>query len=156
GDYHFQVMASNSDGVWNAQGSSLAVKVLPHAWETWWFRAAFVIFSLAAAALIARHLSTRALHENLRQLAQQHAIEADRTRIAKDIHDDLGAGLTQISLLSELLRDDHPPEARAHAEQIGETAAELTRAMDEIVWAVNPREDTLESLWDYITHYAQE
>lgn len=156
GDYRFEVMARNSDGVWSAREASLPLKVLPHFWETVGFRSLLALFSLAGAAAIARHLSTRTLRRNLARLERQHAVERDRTRIAKDIHDDLGAGLTQISLLSELLRDDNPQEAKAHAEQIGETAVELTRAMDEIVWAVNPREDTLDSLWDYITHFAQE
>jgi len=156
GDYRFEVIARNSDGVWSAGESALPLKVLPHFWETVGFKSLLLLFSLAGAALVARHLSTRALRRNLARLEQQHAVERDRTRIAKDIHDDLGAGLTQISLLSELLRDDNPQEAKAHAEQIGETAVELTRAMDEIVWAVNPREDTLDSLWDYIIHFAQE
>jgi signal transduction histidine kinase len=156
GDYSFQVTARNSDGVWNAQGTSLSIKVLPHVWETLWFRVALAAFSLALAAGAARHLSTRALRHNMASLERQRAVEADRTRIARDIHDDLGAGLTQISLLSELLRDDHPQEAKARVKQIGETVSELTRAMDEIVWAVNPSDDTLESLWGYITHFAQE
>lgn len=156
GDYRFQVIARNSDGVWSAQGASVSLKVLPHFWETWWFRALLIASSLAVAAAVARHLSTRALHRNLARLEQQRAIEHDRTRIAQDIHDDLGAGLTQISLLSELLRGDPPQEAQLHVEQIAETAAELTRAMDEIVWAVNPTDDTLDSLWSYLTHFAQE
>jgi signal transduction histidine kinase/ligand-binding sensor domain-containing protein len=156
GEYRFEVMARNSDGIWNDQGSQLLLSVRPHLWETWWFRTLALLTALALAAMAARHLTTQALRRNMARLEQQRAIEADRTRIAKDIHDDLGAGLTQISLLSELLRTDQPKEAKAHVEQIGETAAELTRAMDEIVWAVNPSEDTLESLWDYIIHFAQE
>jgi signal transduction histidine kinase/ligand-binding sensor domain-containing protein len=156
GDYRFQVMARNSDGIWNDLGSQVLLSVRPHLWETWWFRTLALLTALGLAAMAARHLTTQALHRNMARLEQQRAIEADRTRIAKDIHDDLGAGLTQISLLSELLRTDQPKEAKAHVEQIGETAAELTRAMDEIVWAVNPSEDTLESLWDYIIHFAQE
>jgi signal transduction histidine kinase len=156
GNYRFEVMARNSDGVWSAPGTAVAVTVLPRAWETWWFRTALAGLALMIAAGIARQIATRDMRRNLARVEQQRAIERDRARIAKDIHDDLGAGLTQISLLSELLRDDSPHEAKVHVDQIGETAAELTRAMDEIVWAVNPSEDTLESLWDYLSHFAHE
>lgn len=156
GRYRFHVVAGNSDGVWNEEGAVVAVTMLPHYWETWWFKTLLAVTSLAVAAGAARHLATRKLRENMARLERQRAIERDRARIAKDIHDDLGAGLTQISLLSALLRSDSPQEARGHVEQIGETAADLTKAMDEIVWAVNPREDTLEGLWSYLGHFAQE
>ena len=156
GRYRFEVMARNSDGVWSERQAEVVLEVLPHVWETWWFRTLLVAAALALAAGGARHLATRALHGRLERIERQRAVEHDRARIAKDIHDDLGAGLTQISLLSELLRTDGPQEAAAHAGQIGETAAELTRAMDEIVWAVNPTADTLDSLWSYLTHFAQE
>jgi signal transduction histidine kinase len=156
GRYRFEVMARNSDGVWSERQAAIDLAVLPHAWETWWFRALAVAAALGLAAWVARHLATRALRARLQRIERQRAVEHDRARIAKDIHDDLGAGLTQISLLSELLRSDRPQEVLAHADQIGETAAELTRAMDEIVWAVNPTEDTLDGLWSYLTHHAQE
>jgi ligand-binding sensor domain-containing protein/signal transduction histidine kinase len=156
GRYRFEVTARNSDGVWSEHEAAVALVVLPHVWETWWFSTLLVAAALGLAAGVARHQATRALRERLERIERQRAVEHDRARIAKDIHDDLGAGLTQISLLSELLRSDRPQEAQAHAEQIGETAADLTRAMDEIVWAVNPTADTLESLWSYLTHFAQE
>ena len=156
GRYRFEVTARNSDGVWSEREAAVTLVVLPHVWETWWFRTLLVAAAVGLAAGVARRLATRALHARLERIERQRAVEQDRARIAKDIHDDLGAGLTQISLLSELLRTDRPQEAQAHAEQIGETAADLTRAMDEIVWAVNPTADTLDSLWSYLTHFAQE
>jgi signal transduction histidine kinase len=88
-------------------------------------------------------------------LRQQHAIERDRARIAKDIHDDVGAGLTQITLLTELARRD-PEQTGANLERISDSARTLTKAMDEIVWAVDPQHDTLEGLMDYISAYAED
>jgi signal transduction histidine kinase len=88
-------------------------------------------------------------------LEQQHAIERDRARIAKDIHDDIGAGLTQITLLSELARRE-PEQAVAHLDRISGSARQLTRAMDEIVWAVDPQHDTFNGLMDYISAYAED
>jgi signal transduction histidine kinase len=92
------------------------------------------------------------------RLEQQHAIEKERSRIAKDIHDDVGASLTQITLLSELAKSDleKPEQAEEHIRQISSTAREVTRCMDEIVWAVNPQNDTLEDLISYTTKSAHD
>ena len=155
-DYRFRVIACNSDGVWNEQGARLTLRVLPHFWEIWWIRGLAALIALGLTALSARQLASRRLRRDMARLERQRAIEHDRTRIAKDIHDDLGAGLTQITLLSELVRSDRPQEAETHLEQISDRACELTRAMDEIVWAVDPANDTLESLWGYLSHFTQE
>jgi signal transduction histidine kinase/ligand-binding sensor domain-containing protein len=156
GTYRFSVLASNSEGIWNEAGAGLTLKVLPHVWETWWFLSALALVATGAVAAAARHLATRRLKGALERLERQRAVERDRARIAKDIHDDLGAGLTQITLLSELARSDSPQETDQHLAQISETARELTRGMDEIVWAVNPRNDTLDSLTTYVCRFAQE
>jgi signal transduction histidine kinase len=92
----------------------------------------------------------------LERIDRERALERERSRIAQDIHDDLGASLTRIGMLSESATEDLGNPQRA-AESLGKiyfTARELTRAMDEIVWAVNPRHDTLESLSNYITRFA--
>jgi signal transduction histidine kinase len=91
-------------------------------------------------------------------LRQQEALERERARIARDLHDQLGANLTQISLLGELAEADKdlPGEIEDHARQISGTARETTHALDEIVWAANPSNDTLEGLVNYVCKYAQE
>ncbi|HEY6227417.1 MAG TPA: two-component regulator propeller domain-containing protein [Verrucomicrobiae bacterium] len=158
GDYKFHVIASNNDGVWNNTGSILAVQVIPAFWQTWWFLAACVLMVGGLIAGSIRYIEVRKLQQRMQLLEQQHAVERERARIAKDIHDDLGASLTQITLLSELARTDlqRPTEAESHIRQISGTARELTRAMDEIVWAVNPQNDTLEDLLTYTVKFAQE
>ena len=92
----------------------------------------------------------------LRQLEQEAALYKERTRIAKDIHDDLGASLTEISLLGELAQHDFSTAgtARGHVEKIAVMARDGIKALDEIVWAVNPRNDTLAHLIDYVGQFA--
>src|SRR5207249_4097802 len=80
----------------------------------------------------------------------------DRARIAQDIHDDLGAGLTQIMLLSELARREPSHEVQNQLGQISDMARGLTRAMDEIVWAVDPQHDTLSGFMDYASAFTEE
>jgi len=103
-------------------------------------------------------ISTQKLQRQLEGLRQREALEKERARIARDIHDQVGASLTQVSLLGELVETDkdHPDEVAAHALQISQTARETTRALDEIVWTVNPSNDTLEGLVNYICKHAQE
>lgn len=158
GPYTFHVIACNNDGIWNEDGASLALVILPHFWQTWWFRAAT---AAAGAGLIAGAVlaaTRRRMRLKLERFERQRAIERERERIAKDIHDDLGASLTRISMLSQSARRDldNPEEAAANLDRIYGTARELTRAMDEIVWAVNPKHDTLESLASYLGRFAQE
>ncbi|MGA9779307.1 MAG: two-component regulator propeller domain-containing protein [Verrucomicrobiia bacterium] len=158
GDYRFQAEACNEDGVWNKTGSVLAVKVQPQFWQTGWFRAVVVLGFLGIVAAVVRYLSTQKLQRQLQALKQQEALEKERARIARDLHDQLGANLTQVALLGEMAEaDKHSPEEIAsHAQQISQTARETTHSLDEIVWAVNPSNDTLDGLVSYACKYAQE
>ncbi|MGI8966389.1 MAG: sensor histidine kinase, partial [Limisphaerales bacterium] len=91
-------------------------------------------------------------------LEQQHAIEKERTRIAQDMHDQLGANLTEIGLLTELTKrtSSRPHEINSHLGKISERAREVSQTLDEIIWAVNPKNDSLPRLAAYIVHYAEE
>ncbi|HWX20250.1 MAG TPA: two-component regulator propeller domain-containing protein [Candidatus Binatia bacterium] len=155
-DYRFRVLACNSDGQWNQQGSVVAFTVLPHFYETWWFLGMAGIGLVGGVAASVRTVTTRKYRQELARLEQQHAIERDRARIAKDIHDDLGAGLTQITLLSELAKREPADLAGTHLDRISDSARKMTRAMDEIVWAVDPQHDTLNGLMDYISAYTED
>jgi len=157
GDYTFRVMACNNDEVWNEEGASLSFTVLPQVWQTWWSKAALLAGGGGAVAAGALGVARRRVRRRLEQLERQRALERERARIARDIHDDLGASLTRISLLSQSARAelDDWQAAAADVDQIYTTARELTRAMDEIVWAVNPQHDTLDSLVAYLGRFAQ-
>jgi len=157
GDYKFRVMACNNDGVWNEAEVSLRFMVLPHLWQTWWFRALCSMSGAAAVATIVMFTMRRRLERKLERLEQQRALERERARIAKDIHDDLGASLTRISMLSQSARSELDHSAAASdLDRIYDTSRELTRAMDEIVWAVNPQHDTLDSLATYLGKFGQD
>ncbi|HEY5912971.1 MAG TPA: two-component regulator propeller domain-containing protein [Verrucomicrobiae bacterium] len=167
GAYTFRVIACNNDGVWNPQGAALAFILAPFFWQTWWFQSAALAAGagLVGAAVLAG--TRRRVRRKLDQLEKQRSLERERARIARDIHDDLGASLTRISLLSQSIRGDleNPSETPSappapallpQVDQIYSTARELTRALDEIVWAVNPRHDTLDSLVTYLGRFTQQ
>jgi signal transduction histidine kinase len=158
GNYSFQVIACNNDGVWNETGASLPFNVEPFFWQTLWFHVLAWAMVVAASGGLVWFDTRRRMRRKLERLEWQRGIEHERARIAHDIHDDLGAHLTRISMLSESACGelDNPERAASGLNQISNTARELTRAMDEIVWAVNPRHDTLEGLTSYLEKFAQD
>ncbi|HTV40322.1 MAG TPA: two-component regulator propeller domain-containing protein [Candidatus Sulfotelmatobacter sp.] len=156
GRYRFDVRACNSDGEWSPHMASVSFEVTPFYWQTWWFRSAAVFaFTLSVIAIV-RYVSFRRLRRQLATLEQQAALQRERTRIAKDIHDDLGANLTQIAFLGELAHQDRgePDKTADRVEKISATARQAIKSLDEIVWAVNPRNDTLAHLMDYAGQFA--
>jgi ligand-binding sensor domain-containing protein/anti-sigma regulatory factor (Ser/Thr protein kinase) len=158
GNYIFHVIACNNDGVWNETGESLPFTLLPHFWQTLWFRVLAGLLIVAAASGTVWFDTRRRMRRRLEKLEQQQAVERERARIAKDIHDDLGASLTRITMLTQSVRGEAqiPEYVSANLERIHGTVRELTRSMDEIVWAVNPRHDTLDSLASYLSRFAHD
>jgi ligand-binding sensor domain-containing protein/signal transduction histidine kinase len=158
GQYHFKLTACNEDDVWNPAFATLAVIVLPPFWWTWWFLTLAAVTLLGMVVGSVHYVSTQRLQRQVAALRQKEALEKERARIARDIHDQVGASLTQLSLLGELIEGDKndPVEVEGHARQIEQTALETTRALDEIVWTVNPSNDTLDGLVTYVCKYAQD
>ncbi|HSY18319.1 MAG TPA: two-component regulator propeller domain-containing protein, partial [Candidatus Acidoferrales bacterium] len=151
GDYRFHVTACNSDGTWNPNGASLRLKVLPYFYETLPFQILAGLAVLVVLAGAIRHIMLRRLRSKMQQLERQHAVERERTRIARDIHDDLGASLNLIAVLGDLAKKEKTDE---RIERMSVTARQAVKSLDEIVWAVNPRNDTLAHLIDYAGQFA--
>ncbi len=158
GKYRFHVSACNADGVWNELGATLSLRVLPPFWQTWWFTALGGLAVIGGGGSTVRYWSVRRLRDKLAALEQQHALEKERARIARDIHDELGANLTRITLLTELgqKHQARPEEVAADLTKISATAREAVRAMDAIVWAVNPRNDSLDHFANYVSLFAED
>ena len=114
--------------------------------------------STANRSLEAEMVERKRTENELVQTRLQHLVEQERTRIARDIHDELGSNLSQIRLLSEmaLSQKDSPLETSVSAGKISAKALEATSVLDEIVWAVDPQNDTLESLLNYLFNFASD
>lgn len=158
GNYRFRVIACNNDGVWNTEGATVAFTVLPFFWETWWFIGSCAIVVLVGVAVLVRYITRRRMQKRMELLERQHTLERERARIAQDIHDDIGTSLIRIAMFSQPERNelDQPQQTAAVLSRIYSTAREMTRALDEIVWAIDPRHDTLDSLVGYMGRLAQE
>jgi signal transduction histidine kinase len=114
--------------------------------------------SIAAVAGIVRMISHRRLRLRLARLEQQQSLERERMRIARDMHDEMGSKLTKISFLSEHIQlgAEPPGPLAGKIQSIAQASRELLQTMDEIVWVVNPHNDTLENLVTYLSHYTVE
>ena len=159
GKYHFHVVACNDSGVWSASAAEVGITVLPFIWQTWWFRAGIIVGSALILIAVVRFVSFRRLQRQLRLAEQQAAIERERMRIARDIHDDLGNRLTTVSILSGLVLRNSGGNGNGDNErlqQIVTTAQQATSAMDEIVWMITPQNDVLPNLIDYIGEFTVE
>ena len=158
GDYVFRVAACNEDGIWNETGAAFGVSVQPPFWRQPGFVTVGILIFVGALVGLIYLISTAKLKRQLRVARQKELLEKERARIARDLHDQLGANLTQVALLGELAEADKelPGEIEQHARQICATARDTTRSLDEIVWALNSSNDTLESLANYACKYAQD
>jgi len=141
-----------------AIATSFSDFVVPHFWQRLWFVAFTALFFMGAAGAAVRFVERRKFQFQLQRAEQERALERERSRIARDLHDDLGSLLTRISLLSGLLQadKDNPAQVETHATKISQSANQTVRALEEIVWAVRPGSDSLQSLIEYIAHFAKE
>lgn len=147
GRYRFQVIACNNDGVWNPTGAAMAFVFEPHAWQTWWFKLAIVLAIILVLVALYRY-----------RVARLREIENLRVQIAADLHDDVGSRLTKVAMVTEWLDRETPfaDRNKSHIKSISRTTREIIQAMDEIVWTINPKNDTLDNLANYIFQYAQD
>lgn len=156
GEYEFRVTAGNSTGNWNETGARVALTVEQPFWKTWWFSSLVVLVFGASSVFLVRLVLVRRLRQKVKRLERENALQKERARIAQDIHDDIGAHMTRISLLTDLTERhlDQPALAGKHVTQIARISRSAIKALDEIVWAANPRNDTVSDLLDYAGQYA--
>jgi signal transduction histidine kinase len=133
-------------------------EVIPPWWKTWWFRSIMGILMIVILILASRFYYSRKLEKQMAILERQQAIEKERTRIATDMHDDLGAGLSRIKFLSETIgiKKQQQEPIEEDVNKIKEYSHEMIDKMGEIVWALNEKNDTLSDLLSYTRAYAVE
>jgi ligand-binding sensor domain-containing protein/two-component sensor histidine kinase len=149
GSYRFLVRAINADGVVSSEPASIAFTIVPPLWQRWWFIGLVVLLLVALTHLIYRY-HTRRLIE----------LERVRTRIATDLHDDIGASLSKIAILSDVagqeLSTARESPVAAPLAQIADTSRDCVDAMSDIVWAVNPQRDHLSDLTYRMRRFAED
>ncbi len=156
GNYVFRILACNSDGVWSEPGAALAVTVQPFFWQTDWFLAVVGLASVGLLAGTINGLARRRYRRRLAQAETRNAIERERLRISQDMHDDIGGILTRVSMLSDAGQSQPAATAPQQFERIGSQVRAAVAALDEIVWATNPKDDNLPRFAEYVGRFADE
>ncbi len=155
GDYTFKVTACNSHGAWNEQGKQLRFHLAAHFYETWIFYIACGAFVLSAGPAVHYRRIQRLRH--VQRLEQERALQGERGRIAKDLHDDLGANLTGLALQLDLAAKtgDAADALRQQLARLAKNTRGLVDNMREVVWAMNPEHDNFESLASFLGQYTE-
>jgi signal transduction histidine kinase/ligand-binding sensor domain-containing protein len=158
GSYTFEVAASHRLKQWSPSPARFVFTVRPAWWETWWFRIAVLAVITGAVVVAVRYWSHRRLRRKMAALEEERRVERERSRIARDLHDGIGSGLTQLGWLAGELTDDaaQAPELLDKSESLRSGIRELARDLDAAVWAVSPRHDTLASMVAYLCEFASE
>ncbi|MNJ86062.1 Sensor histidine kinase LiaS [compost metagenome] len=123
-------------------------------YRSWWFRIVVIVLSAGIIFFVTRMYFLTKIEKQRAILERQRAVQNERDRIAYDMHDDLGSGLTKISYLSkEAVRKE---ENRSELDRINQTSLELVKNMSELIWAMKVENDSLADLMSYLRHYAME
>jgi signal transduction histidine kinase/ligand-binding sensor domain-containing protein len=155
GSYTLRVIAE-AGGVWNLEGAAFVFEVEAFFWQTVWFYLALALLLAAVVFLIARWMLWHRYQLQMAMLKREEALAMERARISRDIHDDLGNGLSVVATLSELAHNDvEKGTVHKRLDQIYDVANELARNVDEIVWAVNPANDGWEPFLSYFEQYTE-
>ena len=155
--FTFRVQARDDEGRLSPE-ASLAFAIRPPWWLTRTAETVEVLLAIAGIAAATRYFTQRALRLRVRHLEATAAVTAERLRLARDMHDDLGSGLGRVALLGSdgLIRLDDRAAVEASLRKMTATAQSLSRAMGEIIWAIHPENDTLPKFVEHLACLADE
>jgi len=157
GSYSFQLRAKHYNSNWS-KPKIVNFQALPPWWNTWWARGIYLLLLIGIGFIIARIYAKRKYEKQLALIQKEQALLEERNRISADMHDDLGSELTKVVILSQIARTklNLPKEKEQPILAIGDAASGIVKKMNEIIWALNPSNDTLESLIAYLQNYVNE
>ena len=158
GDYKFKVITFSPNGNQSVAEATFNFTIDPYIWQTIWFRIGFVLLLISCSALILKTFYKRKYKRRMELLETEAALDRERMRISKDMHDELGASLTKISLMTELAKRNFNNSAalQKDLQNISDAGRDVAVTMDEIVWAVNPQNDNLDKMIGYIVQYIED
>ncbi len=158
GNYTLKVKAAFLTGIYPDLTAAYPFMILPPWWQNGWFSASVLLVLAGLIILLIRFYIRRKLTAQRMLLEKEQAVERERTRIATDMHDDLGAGLSRIKFLSETIgiRRQQQLPIEEEITNIRKYSHEMIDKMGEIVWALNERNDSLSDLLSYTRSYAME
>jgi len=158
GQYKFFVKAVNRGINKESNLAEVSFYLEPFFYQTIYFKILISLFLLGLIIGLTRYFYLRKYKQELMLIELENVIEKERMRISKDMHDDIGSVLTKINLLSEIAKRDIADKSKLTDElnQINAAGREVIDTLDEIVWALNPKNDNIENLISYIVMFAED
>jgi signal transduction histidine kinase/ligand-binding sensor domain-containing protein len=147
GRYTLHYKAVNSEGQWSKE-ELLHIVINAPFWRTWWFYTLSALLVIAFVILLTRRVAQQKLKEKIKELERRSELEKERQRIGREMHDDIGAGLTQITLMSEAAKRNLTP--KKELDDIALTSRQLVTSMSEIIWSLNSENNSLDHLLSYL------
>ncbi len=156
GSYFLEAQVGHTDGEWDSSLMSIPITIPTPFWQTPAFYSAMAGGGLAVVFLLIHILNRRRRARELAEWTYQSALVEERRRIARDMHDEVGGRLSQLALMQDLILHGHslPPETRQSLQTLAANTREAVDALDQVVWAVNPLNDTLAGLVEYLSYLA--
>jgi ligand-binding sensor domain-containing protein len=156
GHYMLKAKANFINGRYEDSETSFSFSILPPWWQTWWFRGLVLFSFIGLLIYFIRSYYHGKLKKQRFEFEKKEVIKHERTRIATDMHDDLGAGLARIRFLSESIRRKKPddPSFLPEIMKISSFSDEMIEKMGEIVWAMNEKNDTMADLFAFTRSYS--
>lgn len=147
GEYIFKVRATAQPGIWSNEYTSIKIRIIPPFWSSWWFYVLITFLAVSFVYAIYRY--------RINELLKRQTI---RNKIAQDLHDSVGSALSSISVYSQVAKiyekKKNEKELKGTLEKIGDTSGEMISEMNDIVWAINPRNDSMEKIINRMESFA--
>jgi len=155
GTYQFLLRVSNNDHVWTDDPLKIRIIIQPPFWKTWWFRSLIAAFIIMIIYSIGRFFVRQKIKNKTKELEKEYALNMERLRISKDVHDDIGSGLSKISLIAEMAYKKATGNQGLGNDinDISTTSKELVDNMRDLIWTLNPENTTLENLAAHLREY---
>lgn len=146
GQYTFRVKGSNKDGIWSEEEARLIIKILPPWYEAIWFRVLMALLLAAIFYLFYRY-----------RVKQAEEMSSVRNRIARDLHDEIGSNLSNISIFSNVAQQIGDPEvSKKLLEKISYYSQNSQESMSDIVWMINADNDKFQNIMTHMRRYSAE
>ncbi|MCP4438757.1 MAG: hypothetical protein GY810_07415 [Aureispira sp.] len=159
GNYTFEVKASNDNNIWNEQGLSIAIIVLPPFYKTWWFISLMIMMGIGTVSSLIYWYNRRKYLKQIQALELQQKVQAERERISRDLHDNVGAQLTNIATNLDIVgyqipkKDDEYIQNRI--DKVSDNTRHTIQLLRDTIWAINKNSFTIEEFAQKVRRYLQ-